>query len=95
MFKSAGNLVFALAVLSAVPASAQNFTLCEGEYWESEKGNKCTDHEVYAYCYTAKQVAQDKCSQLGASGEPKMVSMRSVPGNKCGYTNFRVACQPK
>lgn len=92
--KISGSLLLAIALFSSGVASAQNFTLCEGEYIES-RNNKCTPYEVYAYCYVAKQVAQDKCTQLGASGEPKLVQMRSEGGNKCGYTNYRVICQPK
>nr|WP_042671957.1 hypothetical protein [Methylobacterium sp. B34] len=84
--------IVGFSTLGATGVSAQSFRLCEGEYQEASKG-RCPQSEPYAYCYTAEAEAARICRAHGSTGKPLMVSMRSVGGNKCGYTSWTVTCQ--
>jgi hypothetical protein len=88
----AAATVLCLGIIGASGAHAESFRLCEGEYFETWKG-QCPASEPYAYCKAAEAEATRICRAQGASGKPLMVTLRSIPGNKCGYTTYSVTCQ--
>jgi hypothetical protein len=81
------------AGLFVTNASAQQFTLCEGEYSEPNKGSPCAKDQAYAYCGTAAAEVDRICKASGASGTPSMVVIRNIGGNKCGYAFWNVTCK--
>ena len=83
--------VFATTFLFTTATLSQTINVCQGEYSEPQN-NKCLAYEAYTYCGTINAFAAEKCKALGSNKKPKIVTMRDVPGNKCGYTNFRVVC---
>jgi hypothetical protein len=73
--------------------SAATYNVCEGEYVEPEKGNRCQPYEAYTYCGTLNSWATNACKQAGGSGEFGAQKLRDVLGNKCGYANWRITCK--
>jgi len=86
-------IVVALLFLYASSSSAQTFMICEGEKSEAGPAH-CLPYDTFVSCYASNERATALCSELGATGTPKLVVMNSVGGNRCGYTNIRVLCQP-
>ncbi len=46
---SATAFILTVIALGVTPSYAQTFNVCEGEYWETQKGSKCLSHEAYTY----------------------------------------------
>lgn len=88
-YLSASVVIFS-AALSLTAASAQSFTICEGELQQNE--SLCGPHDVFVNCTELRNQATVKCNALGASGTPTIVKMHRHDGNKCGYDVHKVTC---
>lgn len=86
-----GALSFGLFLL-AQASYGQQITMCQGEHADQRR-NRCNAYEAFAYCGTAEAEAKRICKELGSNNDPRIVVLRSVKGNKCGYTNILVVCQ--
>jgi hypothetical protein len=89
------NLAIAVIGMSlwATAVHAQTINVCRGEYTDGR--NKCLPYEKFMPCDPPLEVqVRQMCKDLGAKAkEPPYPVMRTVTGNHCGYTNYRVTCQ--
>lgn len=71
---------------------AAEYNVCMGENIETHL-NRCLPHDAFASCEELQAKAKELCQASGSSAEPTIITLRSVSGGKCGYTNVKVVCQ--
>lgn len=84
-------LLWAVVLISPSLLAAE-YNVCVGENAESHL-NQCLAHDAFASCDELRAKASELCQASGSSAEPKIISLRSVSGGRCGYTNVKVVCQ--